>query len=422
MRPSSPPPGPLSGSASGPLAGVKVLDLSSVVVGPACTLALADQGAEVVKVEPPEGDLMRQLGGGARTAGMTGKFMNFNRNKRSICLDLRRPEGLALVHRLAAEADILVTNMRPSALERLGLDWPRAQALNPRLIHCLILGFGRGGPYYGKPAYDTVIQSVSGVSGAFAQSTGQPQFAPFVMCDHITGLTAAQAIGFALFRRERTGCGEAIEIPMFENMAAFVLREHMGSMTFEPPVGPPGDSRILNPESRPVPTADGYLALSPNNNAQAFAFFEVIGRPELKTDPRFCSVEARVANSTAYAQLRATALRGKTTAEWLPILEQADIPAAPYNSLESLVQDPHLAATGFIAEVMHPSEGTVRQLGIPARFSGGMREDLQPAPRLGEHSLEVLRDWGVDEALMNAALEQDAVIDGQANAHKKETR
>lgn len=409
-------------TASGPLAGVKVLDLSSVVVGPVCTLSLADQGAEVVKVEPPEGDLLRQLGGGARHANMTGKFMNFNRNKRSICLDLRSPSGLALVHQLAARADVFVTNMRPSALERIGLDWPRAQALNPRLIHCLILGFGRGGPYYGKPAYDTVIQSISGVSGTFAQSTGQPQFAPFVMCDHISGLTAAQAIGFALYRRERTGQGESIEVPMFENMAAFVLREHMGSITFDPPVGPPGDMRLLNPESRPVPTADGYLATSPNSNAQAFAFFEVIGRPELKEDPRFATVEARAANSQAYAQLRASALTGKTTAEWLDLFEAADIPAAPYNSLESLVDDPHLAATGFVTKVEHPTEGTIRHLGIPSQFSGGMRQDMQPAPRLGEHSLEVLQDWGVEEDLVGAAVASGALVDGRNDKPKEKAQ
>ncbi len=411
---------PASPASAGPLQGVKVLDLSSVVVGPACTLSLADQGAEVVKVEPLEGDLLRQLGGGARHAGMTGKFMNFNRNKRSICVDLRSPEGLALVHRLAAQADVLVTNMRPSALERIGLDWPRAQALNPRLIHCLILGFGRGGPYYGKPAYDTVIQSISGVSGTFAQSTGQPQFAPFVMCDHITGLTAAQAVGFALYRRERTGQGESIELPMFENMAAFVLREHMGSTTFDPPTGPPGDARILNPENRPMATADGYLATSPNNNAQAFAFFDAIGQPELKSDPRFATVEARAANSRAYAQLRASALKARTTAEWLALFEAADIPAAPYNSLETLVDDPHLAATGFLSKEDHPSEGTIRTLGIPMQFSGGMRQEMRPAPRLGEHSVEILQEWGVEASLVDAALARGAVVDGRADTNEKE--
>lgn len=395
----------------GPLAGVRVVDLSTVVVGPACTLALADHGAEVIKIEAPDGDLMRQLGGGARHRGMTGKFMNFNRNKRSVCIDLKTEGGRAVLRRLLEGADVFVTNMRTSALDKLGLDWESLRAVNPRLIHCLVLAFGRKGRYAGRPAYDTVIQSASGVAGAFQASGGEPRFVPFVMTDHITGQIAAQAIGFALYRRTRTGVGESIEVPMFETMAAFVMREHMGNLTFDPPIGPVGDARILNADNRPVPTKDGYIAISPNTDAQAFAFFEAIGRPELKADPRFCSVAARTANSLDYYSLRASALRDRTSAEWLEILERIDVPAMRYNTLESLLDDPHLEDVGFVSRVDHPSEGAIRQIGLPNAFSGGSRPEIGPAPRLGEDTVEVLRECGFGQDEIDAALRGGIIRD-----------
>jgi crotonobetainyl-CoA:carnitine CoA-transferase CaiB-like acyl-CoA transferase len=388
--------------SGGPLEGVRVVDLTSVVVGPICTRVLADQGADVIKIEAPEGDLLRTLAQGSRNPGMSGKFLQFNRNKRSVCLDLKKPEGLAALLRLVGTADVFVSNIRAPALARLGLDAESLLARNPRLIHCAILAFGPGGRYANRPAYDPIVQSLSGVAGTFHRAIGEPRFVPMVVTDHTTGLIAAQCIGFALFRRERTGCGEAVQVPMFENMASFVMSEHMGESVFEPPLGPPGDPRLVSPFYRPLPTKDGWITVAPNTNAHAFAFFDAIGRPELKEDPRFRSPAARSANAAAYFEVRAAGLAQRTTAEWMEILSAADIPVAAYNSLDDLLHDPHLADVGFFEIEDHPTEGRVRRTMVPNRFSGGMREDQGPAPRLGEHTAELLREAGYTPAEIEA--------------------
>lgn len=396
--------------SKGPLDGVVIIDLSSVVVGPVCSLTLADHGAQVIKIEAPSGDLMRQLGGGGRNHGMTGKFINFNRNKKSVCIDLKSPTGKQVMLRLISQADIFITNIRPDALEKLGLDWVSLHEINPQLIYCQMLAFGRGGQYFNRPAYDTVIQSSAGVAATFEKSSGEPRFVPLVMTDHITGLVSAQAIGFALYRRTRVGQGELIEIPMFETAAAFVLREHMGNMTFEPAIGPIGDARVLDKNNRPVKTLDGYISISPNTDAQAFAFFEVIGRPELKDDPRFSNVASRTKNSEAYYLLRSNSLAKKTSADWIVIFEKNDIPCMRYNSLEDLMIDPHLQEVGFISEVQHPSEGVIKQLGLTNQFSGGVRTEFLPAPRLGENTLEIMQEFGFTEEEIDTAVAQKAVF------------
>ncbi|WP_439548028.1 CaiB/BaiF CoA transferase family protein [Falsiroseomonas sp.] len=382
--------------SGGPLEGIRVIDLTSVVVGPICTRMLADQGADVIKVEPPEGDILRRLAQGSRNPGMSGKFIQFNRNKRSICLDLKQAEGMAAMRKLLETADVFVSNVRPNALERLGLDPATLAALNPRLIHCGILAFGSEGRYANRPAYDPVIQSLSGVAATFHRATGEPRFVPMVMTDHVTGLIAAQCIGFALFRRERTGKGEAIEVPMFENMASFVMSEHMGAATFDPPTGPSGDGRLLSPDYRPLPTKDGFITIGPNTDAQAFGFFEAIGQPELRHDPRLSSASARTANAPYYFSIRKAAMAQRTTAEWLEILSARDIPCARYNTFEDLMQDPHLADVNFFEPESHPTEGALRRTRIPNRFSGGMRDDKLPAPQLGAQTEELLAQLGYD--------------------------
>ena len=378
----------------GPLEGVRVIDLTTVVVGPICTRTLADQGADVIKVEAPGGDLLRTMAHGSRNPGMSGKFMNFNRNKRSICLDLKHAQGIAAMRRLIAGADVFVSNVRPEGLTRAGLDHASLSETNPRLIHCSILAFGRGGRYYNRPAYDPIVQSLSGVAGTFERAIGEPRFVPMVMTDHTTGLIAAQCIGFALYRREKTGVGEAIDVPMFENMASFVMSEHLGAATFDPPVGPTGDGRLLSPDYRPLPTKDGYITVGPNTNPQAFAFFDAIGRPELKTDPRFDSAASRTANAAAYFTVRMEGLAQKTTAEWLEIFATLDVPAARYNSIDDLLSDPHLDDVGFFRREEHPSQGTIRRTKVANTFSGGARRDERHAPTMGEHTADVLGEIG----------------------------
>ncbi|MDB5415417.1 MAG: CoA transferase [Rubritepida sp.] len=398
----------------GPLAGVKVVDLTTVVVGPIATRTLADQGADVIKVEAPGGDILRFLAAGSRTPAMSGKFINFNRNKRSIGLDIKQPEGIAALKALIAEADVFVTNVRPQGLERAGLDFATLSALNPRLIHCGIVAFGRGGRYYNRPAYDPIIQSLSGVAGTFHRATGEPRFVPMVMTDHTTGLIAAQSVGFALYRREKTGVGEAIEVPMFENMASFVMSEHLGAATFDPPEGPTGDGRLLSPFYRPLPTKDGFITAHPNTNRQAFSFMDAIGQPELKEDPRFDTPVSRTKNAAAFFELRAEALKAKTTAEWLEIFAAVDVPAARYNSLDDLLEDPHLQDVGFWNFDEHPTEGRIRRTSVANRFSGGMREETLPAPQLGCHTSEVLAELGYDETRIAAMLNSGAAFEGLA--------
>ncbi len=390
--------------SGGPLSGVRVVDLTTVVVGPICTRTLADYGADVIKVEAPGGDLLRTMAEGSRNPGMSGKFINFNRNKRSIVLDLKNKDGHAALLRLIAKADVFVSNVRPEALARAGLDHASLAKLNPRLIHCSILAFGRGGRYYNRPAYDPIVQSLSGVAGTIARATGEPRFVPMVMSDHTSGLIAAQCIGFALYRREKTDKGEAIDVPMLENMASFVSSEHLGAATFDPPVGPTGDGRLLSPNYKPVATKDGYVTVRPNTNAQAFAFFDAIGRPELKTDPRFDSAASRTRNAAAYFEVQATCLGHKTTDEWVELFDRLDVPAARYNSIDDLLTDPHLADVGFFQPEDHPSEGRLRRTRLANTFSGGAREDETHAPRTGEHTREVLAEAGYTDAEIDALL------------------
>ncbi|WP_269332595.1 CaiB/BaiF CoA transferase family protein [Futiania mangrovi] len=391
--------------AQGPLAGIRVVDLTSVVLGPYATQTLGDMGADVIKVEAPEGDVLRGIAP-LRSPGMGAVFMNANRNKRSVALDLKQKAARAALLRLVAGADVFVHSMRPRAIARLGLAWEDLKAVNPRLVYCSAWGFGQGGPYEDKPAYDDVIQAMSGVADLAARqrADGEPRYAPTILADKTAGLTVTWAIAMALFHRERTGEGQEVEVPMFETLTSFVLLEHMAGAVFDPPGGPMGYDRVLAPHRRPYATADGHITVMPYTTKQWQRFFVAAGRPEMADDVRVTDAGAR---SRAIAELYgmiADAMPARPTAEWLATFEEADIPAMPVNRLEDLPEDPHLKATGFFQRLDHPTEGPLVTTAIPVRFKASPGAIRRGAPRLGAHTREVLAEAGLSSGEIDALL------------------
>jgi len=383
---------------TGPLAGVRVIDLTSVILGPYATQIIADLGADVVKVEPPEGDNMRHAAP-MRNAGMGHIFLHLNRNKRSIVLNLKQPAGREALLRLAASADVLVYNVRPQAMARLRLTYDDVRAVNPRIIYVGAYGFSQDGPYAAKPAYDDIIQGMVALPSIAQQAGGdRPRFVPSTVADRITGLNAVNAITTALFYRERTGKGQSVEVPMFESLSQFILGDHMGGETFDPPIGPMGNPRLLAKFRNPYETRDGYLCLLIYNDKQWRNFFKLIGRDELfEDDPRFATQASRSQHFDAAYAFVADHIRTRTNAEWLAALTEADIPVMPLNSLDDLLQDRHLNETGFFSSVEHPSEGTIRSMAVPSRWSESPPGAQRPAPKLGEHSVEILREAGYSD-------------------------
>jgi len=398
--------------AGGPLEGVRVVDMTSVVAGPLATQILADHGAEVIKVESKSGDLIRTMNGKSVTPGMGAKFLHLNRNKRSLVLDLKQPAALAALAKLIERADVLVWNVRPAAMARLKLSYEDVRAINPQIIYCGMFGFGQGGRYRDKPAYDSIIQGAGGMAALHHRAAGEPRYVPMVVADKAVGMIAVQMIVMALYRRTQNGEGCSIQIPMFENLVKFVLEEHMYLKTFEPALGGTGDPRLLDPLAKPIPTSDGWICLSANTNAQAFAFFDAVGRPELKTDPRFSSVQARFANVNDYFQIRVDMLKTKTTAQWLELFDANDVPAMPYHTLDTLLEDPHLDDVGFFEHKDHPTEGRIRNMRLPTQWSCGTRREWNPAPKLGQQSVEILREYGYSDADIERMIADGATLDG----------
>jgi crotonobetainyl-CoA:carnitine CoA-transferase CaiB-like acyl-CoA transferase len=386
----------------GPLHGVRVLDLTTVVMGPYATQILADFGADVIKVEPPGGDVMRHAHP-MRNPGMGHIFLNANRNKRSVVLDLKQPAALEAFLLLVEKSDVLVYNVRPQAMARLHLSYEELRAKNEKIIYVGCFGYSQRGPYAAKAAYDDLIQGAAGVPWLLhKQGAREPRYAPIIIADRSVGQQVASAVSAALYAREKTGKGQRVDVPMFEHLLQIVLGEHLGGYTFDPQVGEPGYARMLAPDRRPYETKDGYVCALIYNDKQWKAFFEIIGKPKLFLQKEFSSQEARSKNyGPAYAMV-AEEMAKRTTAEWIEALEKADIPVQRMNSLADIVTDPHLAATGFFGTVEHPTEGRLRSMAVPSEWSETPPAYRRHAPRLGEHTREVLREAGLPDDRIDA--------------------
>lgn len=372
---------------SGPLQGVRVIDMTSVGMGPYATQILGDMGADVIKVESPEGDVFRTTAPAANP-GMGPAYLNLNRNKRSITLDAKRAEDREKLLQLVDGADVFVSNVRPAALKRLGLDAATLCERNPRLIYCSAVGFGQDGPYAEKPAFDDIIQALSGLADLQGRNSDAPTYINTIVADKVAGLTLASAIPMALYERERSGQGQSIEVPMFETLVAFTLIEHLSGHTFVPPLGPMGYGRVLSPQRRPYRTRDGYVALLPYTDAQWQRFFTLAGRPDLAQDPRYVDAASRAQHFNELYQHLADIVAVHNTEYWLSALADADIPHSRVNTLEDLFEDPHLKQTGFFQSMKHASEGEVVVPSIPLRFSrtpGAIRR-LAP-PQNADHEM-----------------------------------
>ncbi len=379
---SSPPTG-------GPLRGVRVLDLTTVVMGPSATQMLGDLGADVIKVESAGGDSMRWIGPW-RHPGMGPLFLQANRNKRSVQLDLKSAEGRTRVLELAGAADVLVSNVRPQGLARLGLDYAAVAALNRSIVYCAAVGYGSGGPESGKAVYDDLMQAASGIAGLFKAVDGAPRYAPINLCDRIVGLYVANAVTSALYHRAITGEGQLVEVPMFETMAQFVLADHMGGAAFVPPAGAMGYRRLLSRTRGPYATKDGHLSVVVYTDRHWRSFTDLVGCPGLMEDDlRFASQESRTQHAEDVGRFLSTHLTARTNIEWLELFSRLDIPACPVNSIEDLFEDPHLKAVGFFQDVVHPTEGAIKNCRFPINFSRTPASLQRHAPVLGEHNEEI---------------------------------
>ncbi|WP_336161995.1 CaiB/BaiF CoA transferase family protein [Amycolatopsis sp. VC5-11] len=396
---------------AGPLDGVRILDLTSNFMGPYASLLLADLGADVAKVEPPEGDTTRGVGP-RRSPGMAAIFLHLNRNKRSLVLDLKHPDGRDALLRMTRSADVLLYSLRPAAMRRLGLSYANLREVNPRLVYCGCFGFGQNGPYASKPAYDDLIQAAVGMPVLQSRGAGEPAYVATAIADRVVGMATSSAVTAALYRRERSGRGQEVQVPMFETFAHFAMGDHLYGHTFVPPIGDWGYARMMNSDRRPYRTLDGYLGVNIYTDRHWQRFFAAVGRADLGEDPRFASIDGRTEHIGELYAFLAEVFATRATADWLKLLGEADIPAIRMNTPETLLSDPHMEEIGFFAEQDHPSEGRLRTIGIPQQWSESAPELRYPAPRLGEHSAELLGEFGFGENEIGALVASGAAGTG----------
>ncbi|MDB5873470.1 MAG: L-carnitine dehydratase/bile acid-inducible protein [Ramlibacter sp.] len=394
----------------GPLAGIRVVDVTTVMLGPYSTQTLGDMGADIIKIEaPPAGDIARNLGA-ARNPGMSGSFLNMNRNKRSLAIDLKQDAAKEVLRRLIATADVFIHNMRPHAIERLGFDYAKVAALKPDIVYVGAYGFGQEGPYRAKPAMDDAIQAASGLASLFKRQDGQPRYVPSALADKIVGLTVSQAVLAALVHRGRTGEGQFVEVPMLETMVAFNLIDHLGAGAYASPPGKIGYARASSPSRRPFATKDGHVCLMPYDDRQCRAFFSAVGRPEVMDDPRFATFSARSKTADDFYRVIGEVALEKTTSEWVALCEAGEIPCMPIVDIEDLPQDEHLKAVGMFQPHQHPSEGETVLVRSPIGFSKTPTSIRRHAPGFAEHSVEMLRELGYDDKETAALLASGAAL------------
>ena len=402
-------PGAGDRQARGPLTGVRVVDMTSIFMGPSATQFLGDLGADVIKVEAPEGDLIRSIGPqGQRRMGPL--FLAMNRNKRSIVLDLKTEGGRNAVLDLVRSADVLAYNVRPQAMERLGLGYDAIRAANPRIIYCGMFGFSQRGRYAPKAAFDDLIQAACGLPQAAALATdGVPRYLPVTIADRTVGIYAFGVICAALYARSQSGQGQRVDVPMFETMVPQVLGDHLYGQTFVPPQDGFGYARLLSAQRRPYATRDGHVCCLVYTDANWKAFLRAVGKADLfDTDPRFATLSTRTRHITELYALVADEIALRTTAELEALLADTDIPIFPMHTFDTLLDDPHLADIGFFEEVEHPALGGIRQMAVPSEWSGTPPAAPTPAPLLGQHGRELLREIGYDDARIDALAAQGA--------------
>lgn len=379
-------------------------------MGPYATQYLGDFGADVIKVEPPSGDLMRHAGP-SRSPAMGPLFLNANRSKRSVVLNLKTPEGRDLLLDLCRDADVLVYNVRPAAMKRLGLSWEEVRAVNPRLIYAGLYGYGQQGRYAARPAYDDLIQGGATLSHLFTLSgSAEPRYVPIAIADRVVGLTALGGILAAIIERNRSGVGQRVDVPMFETMVSFILSDHLGGLSFDPPLDDGGYARQLARDRRPLPTADGHVCALVYTDDHWRRFLAAIGRSGLmETDPRFATFAARMENVTFVYAWLAEVFRTRTSGAWIDLLDAADVPVMAMHTLETVLRDPHLADVGFFNPVQHPSEGSTVAMSNPVQMSATPVEVSRYAPQLGQHTVEVLRELGLAPDRISSLIDRGIV-------------